>query len=53
MEFIEGKTLKELLAEWPEKKFTWQELEPIATQIADALDYAHSVVYCDTINREV
>lgn len=42
MEYIEGKTLEELLAEKEDDKFTLEELVPIAEQIAAGLDYAHS-----------
>jgi len=41
MEYIEGKTLDDLLAEKEEGKFTLEELLPIAEQVAAGLDYAH------------
>jgi len=42
MEYIEGKTLEEALAEKDEGKLTLDELLPIAEQIAAGLDFAHS-----------
>ena len=42
MEYIEGKTLEELLAEKEDDRFTLEELLPIAEQVAAGLDYAHS-----------
>lgn len=42
MEYIEGKTLEDALAEKDEDKFTLEEVLPIAEQIAAGLDYAHS-----------
>jgi serine/threonine protein kinase len=41
MEYIEGKTLDDLLAEKADSKMTLEELLPIAEQIANGLDYAH------------
>ncbi|OHB64076.1 MAG: hypothetical protein A2Y77_12385 [Planctomycetes bacterium RBG_13_62_9] len=43
MEYIEGKTLEELLAAREDEKLTMEELLPIAGQIAAGLDYAHSL----------
>ena len=42
MEYIEGKTLEEILAEKDNDKLTLEELLPIAKHIAAGLDYAHS-----------
>jgi serine/threonine protein kinase len=42
MEYIEGKTLDDLLAEKEGGKLTLEEVLPIAEQIAAGLDYAHS-----------
>lgn len=42
MEYIEGKTLEEALAEKENDKLSLEELLPIAEQIAAGLDYAHS-----------
>jgi serine/threonine protein kinase len=49
MEYIEGKTIEEALAEKEDDKFAVEELLPIAEQIAAALDYAHksSVLHRD------
>jgi len=53
MEYVEGKSLNHLLAKRSRNKMTWARLEPIARQIADALDYAHNVVYLDGSGRKV
>ncbi len=42
MELIEGKTLEQLLADRPDHRMTWEELRPIAEQLAEALQLAHS-----------
>ena len=42
MEYIEGQTLENLLEKKADHKMSWEELRPIAIQIASALDYAHS-----------
>ena len=42
MEYIEGKTLDDLMAEKEEGKLTLDELLPIAEQVSAGLDYAHS-----------
>ena len=42
MEYIEGKTLEEVLAEKEDDRFTLEELLPIAEQVAAGLDFAHS-----------
>lgn len=42
MELIEGRTLEQILADRPDHKMTWEELQPIAEQLAAALDLAHS-----------
>jgi len=53
MEFVQGKTLDRMLGERDDHKMTWQELEPIALQMAEALDYAHNAVYTDGSGRQV
>jgi formylglycine-generating enzyme required for sulfatase activity len=53
MEYVEGKTLRQLLNERPEGKYTWEELEPIARQLGEALDYAHTVTYRSPDGRTV
>jgi formylglycine-generating enzyme required for sulfatase activity/serine/threonine protein kinase len=53
MEYVEGKTLRQLLNERPEGKYTWEELEPIARQLGGALDYAHTVTYRSPDGRTV
>jgi serine/threonine-protein kinase len=42
MEYIDGKTLEEMLAEKENDKLTLEELLPIAECVAAGLDYAHS-----------
>ncbi len=44
MEYIDGHTLEELLDQKPDRRMMLDELLPIATQIAQALDYAHGLV---------
>ena len=41
MEYIDGVTLEQLLAERPDNKMSWDELRPIVDQIGSALAYAH------------
>jgi hypothetical protein len=53
MEYLPGKTLDEFLDTRPGRKLTWAELEPIARQLAEALDYAHAVTYADPAGRQV
>lgn len=53
MEFVAGKTLDRMLSESDGHKLSWEELEPIALQMADALDYAHNAVYTDSSGRQV
>jgi len=53
MECVRGQTLGHFLANRLENKMTWEELRPIAAQIAEALDYAHNVVYTDGTGRRV
>jgi serine/threonine protein kinase len=40
MEYVEGQNLKEILAQG--RPLTWEQIGDIITQIADALDFAHS-----------
>jgi len=53
MEYINGQTLKELLAQQEDRKLSWEELEPTALQVAAALDYAHNATYKDASGRMV
>lgn len=53
MEYVDGQTLKEVLALRDDRKFTWDELEPIARPVAEALDYAHNATYKDVKGRSV
>jgi len=41
MEYIEGKTLEDLLAEKEDDRLSFEEVLPVARQVADALDFAH------------
>lgn len=41
MEYIEGKTLEEFLAEQEDDQIGFEEALPIAQQVAEALDFAH------------
>jgi len=50
MEYIDGKTLDDVLAEKEDGKFTLEELLPIAEQVAAGLDYAHS---CKVLHRDL
>jgi serine/threonine protein kinase len=43
MEHLSGRTLEDLLACRADRRMTWEELKPIAEQVAAALDYAHSL----------
>ena len=43
MEMIEGLTLEQILADRDDGKMPWSELEPVARQIASALEYAHGL----------
>jgi len=43
MEYIEGKTLEELLAERDNERLSLEDLLPIAEQVAAGLDYAHGL----------
>jgi formylglycine-generating enzyme required for sulfatase activity/predicted Ser/Thr protein kinase len=43
MEYIDGRTLEELLDHKPDRRMMLAELLPIAQQIAQALDYAHGL----------
>jgi len=45
MEYVDGRTLSQLLAEQDDRKLNWDDLGPIARQIADALDFAHTTAY--------
>ena len=53
MEFVEGRTLAKVRAESVDRRMPWSLLEPIASQIADALDFAHTVSYTDTTGGKV
>ena len=52
MEYIDGQTLEEVIAE-RDGGMDWSQVEPIARQIAEALDYAHAAKYRDAGGREV
>ena len=47
MEFVNGPTLAEILAQREGRPMTWPELVPLAEQIASALDFAHNTTYED------
>ena len=53
MECVPGQTLQEILAERGGEPMTWDELEPIARPLADALDYAHNTTYPGPGDRQV
>jgi eukaryotic-like serine/threonine-protein kinase len=53
MEYLPGQTLDELLDSRPGRKLTWAELEPLARQLAEAMDYAHAVTYADPAGHQV
>jgi len=53
MEFVNGRTLQEILAARDGKPMAWPDVEPIATQIAAALDYAHDTTYTDDDGRAI
>jgi len=53
MEYVAGDTLADILSEREDRRMTWEELEPIARQIAEALDFAHNATYSDAAGRKV
>ncbi|MFP4053563.1 MAG: protein kinase domain-containing protein, partial [Phycisphaerae bacterium] len=53
MEYVPGKTLAELLVERDDRKMNWEELKPLAQQIAEALDYAHGASYTNARGKRV
>ena len=53
MEFVNGPTLAEILAERQGSPMTWPELLPLAEQIASALDFAHNATYQDDDGRVI
>ena len=53
MEYMVGRTLSEFLIDRDDGRVPWEELEPIAWQIAGALDYAHRATYRDAAGRQV
>ncbi len=53
MEYVDGKTLAEVLAARPDHRMAWEDLQPIARQVAAALDYAHAASYTDAAGRKV
>jgi len=53
MEYVEGKTLAEVLAARPDHRMAWEDLQPVARQVAAALDYAHAASYTDAAGRKV
>ncbi len=53
MEFVDGKTLQQMLMDRDDHRLPYNELVPIARQLAEALDYAHNVTYSDSAGRQV
>lgn len=53
MEFVNGRTLQEMLAARNGKPMAWSDIESIAAQIASALDYAHNTTYTDADGRTI
>ena len=53
MEYVDGRTLGQILSGSDGRRLAWSELEPIARGIADALDYAHGATYLDADGRRV
>ena len=51
MEYVDGQTFKEMLADKPDRRVSWEELEPLAGQVAEALDYAHHATYRDASGK--
>ncbi|OGL45380.1 MAG: hypothetical protein A2161_06270 [Candidatus Schekmanbacteria bacterium RBG_13_48_7] len=50
MEYIDGQTLEQLFAEKENDRFTTEEILPIAAQIGEGLEYAHS---CKVLHRDL
>ncbi len=53
MEFVNGRTLQEMLADRKGKPMAWSDIALIADQIAAALDFAHSTTYTDPDGRTI
>jgi serine/threonine protein kinase len=53
MEYVDGKTLADVLAARPDHRMAWEDLQPVARQVAAALDYAHAASYTDAAGRKV
>lgn len=53
MEFVNGRSLQEILAERQGRPMAWSELAPLAEQIASALDFAHNTTYHDDDGRVI
>ena len=53
MEYVPGRTLKQLLQSRRGNRLSWKELEPIARQVAAALDSAHTTSYIDSVGRDL
>ena len=53
MEFVNGRTLQEMLAGRKGKPMAWSDIASIADQIAGALDFAHSTTYTDAEGRTI
>ena len=56
MEFVDGKTLDELLSQARRGFFQWSDLRPLAKQICDAVRYAHEeqrLLHCDIKPRNI
>ena len=53
MEFVNGRTLQEMLADRQGRPMAWSDIASIADQIAGALDFAHSTTYTDADGRAI
>jgi len=60
MEYVPGKTLRRVLKRLPGNRMTWEELRPIAQDIATALDEAHTTEFlrdgrtvCGVLHRDI
>jgi len=43
MEYLTGQTLEDVLDDTPDHRMSWEQFEPIARQLGEALDHAHSL----------
>ncbi|MFW5798339.1 MAG: serine/threonine-protein kinase, partial [Planctomycetota bacterium] len=53
MEYVEGKTLQQLLAARLDDRASWDQVKSILRQVALALDFAHRVAYQDSFGHDV